>query len=274
MATSKEECIDALQRAADELGKSPTKPEYEELGLTPASATIIRNVGGWNKAKELAGLETNPSRGSRTQTKPDDVDIPAEVDWDELSVDQRWHYRNVESNTERTRRRRTRLRRWLFEQKEQSNGCSRCGEDNPACLDFHHRKDEDRLMSVNKMVVYGYGKGRIRKEIAKCDLLCANCHRLVHARPYSTSVRPRRLELRYWVLAVKDRSDGCSNCYVEDPHCLEFHHLDSEEKSRAVSQLINFEVSKEELKQEIEKCKILCANCHRIEHYSVPVSTH
>lgn len=55
-----EQCIDALHAAADRLGKSPTKAEYEELGLRPASATIMRNLGGWNAAKEAAGLQTNP----------------------------------------------------------------------------------------------------------------------------------------------------------------------------------------------------------------------
>jgi hypothetical protein len=52
MRTTERECLDALQEAAERLGKSPTKAEYEELGLRPASATIIRVVGGWNEAKE------------------------------------------------------------------------------------------------------------------------------------------------------------------------------------------------------------------------------
>jgi len=76
MATSEESCIEALQEAAKKLGKSPTKPEYEQLGLTPPSSTIIRNIGGWNRAKQLEDLDTNPSRGSRTQPKPDDVNLP------------------------------------------------------------------------------------------------------------------------------------------------------------------------------------------------------
>lgn len=40
--TTKAECLEALQRAAERLEESPTKAQYEELGLTPASATIIR----------------------------------------------------------------------------------------------------------------------------------------------------------------------------------------------------------------------------------------
>ena len=273
MSTSEKECIEALKEAAEKLGKSPTKPEYEQLGLTPASATIIRNVGGWNRAKKLAGLETNPSRGSRTQPKPDDVNLPDRSEWEELTVDQRWHYKNAKWNWERTRRRRARHRRWLFDIKQESEGCSRCGERNPACLDFHHRKDEDRFMPVNKLVPYGYGKERIREEIAKCDLLCANCHRKHHARPFSTNTRQRRVELRYWVLEQKAESTGCILCEEDNPHCLDFHHLHKEEKTRSVSQLINYEVSKDELKEEMDKCELLFANCHRKEHLSQPLGS-
>jgi hypothetical protein len=83
------ECIEALREAARRLGESPTKAGYEELELRPASATIIRHLGGWNAAKEAAGLTTNPSTGPRVGEKPDDVDLPAGVSWSDLSVDQR-----------------------------------------------------------------------------------------------------------------------------------------------------------------------------------------
>lgn len=109
MVTPPEECLDALREAAARLGESPTKADYEALGLTPASATIIRRLGGWNEAKQQAGLETNPSTGSRVGSKPEGVDCSDE-EWAAMSVDQRWHYRNVERNTERTLRRRARLR--------------------------------------------------------------------------------------------------------------------------------------------------------------------
>ena len=46
MTTTEQECLDALREAAERLGESPTKAAYEDLGLTPASATIIRVVGG------------------------------------------------------------------------------------------------------------------------------------------------------------------------------------------------------------------------------------
>ncbi|OIB55550.1 hypothetical protein BBD46_04405 [Natrialba sp. SSL1] len=73
--TTEAACLEALKRAAEEFGESPTKAQYEELGLTPAFATIIRTCGGWNDAKERAGLETSYSRGSRGNPKPDEIEL-------------------------------------------------------------------------------------------------------------------------------------------------------------------------------------------------------
>ncbi|WP_175507073.1 hypothetical protein [Halostagnicola kamekurae] len=43
--TTVEDCIAALEQAADRLEESPSKAQYESLGLTPASETIIRTMG-------------------------------------------------------------------------------------------------------------------------------------------------------------------------------------------------------------------------------------
>jgi hypothetical protein len=178
--TSADDCVQALREAADKLGESPTKAEYEALGVTPASATIQRVMGGWNAGKEAAGLETNPSTGSRVEPKPDDVSLPEGLQWEELSQDQRWHYRNRAWDRERTLDRRARHRAWVYEQKVRSDGCVRCGEDDPACLDYHHRDSTEKEMPVSEMVTYGYAKTKLRAEMDKCELLCANCHRKEH----------------------------------------------------------------------------------------------
>lgn len=180
MRTTKDECVTALRRAAERLGESPTKAQYEDLGLTPASATIIRVLDGWNTAKEAAGLEIYRSTGPRVGPKPDDVVLPEDAAWEDLSVDQRWHYRNVEWNTERTLDRRAELRAWAYEYKRASGGCVRCAEDDPACLDFHHIDTDRKEMTVSSMISYGYSKERLTEEMEKCEVLCANCHRKQH----------------------------------------------------------------------------------------------
>ena len=58
---------------------------------------------------------------------------------------------------------------------------------------------------------------------------------------------------------------GCERCgYNEDPVALDLHHIDP--KSKSVRQLQNHPL--ETIKLEIKKCSILCANCHRIHHFS------
>ncbi|MDS0260174.1 hypothetical protein NDI56_12290 [Haloarcula sp. S1CR25-12] len=100
--TSEDDCVRALCEATDRFGESPTKADYEDFGLTPASGTIQRVMGGWNEAKAAAGLGTNASTGSRVEPKPDDVELPDGLEWTELSQGQRWHYRNREWNTGRS----------------------------------------------------------------------------------------------------------------------------------------------------------------------------
>ena len=165
---------------AERLGESPTKAQYEELGLTPASATIQRVMGGWNEAKAAADLSTNASTGTRFQPKPDDVDLPDDLAWRELSQNQRWHYKNREWNKERTLDRRTRHRAWVHDRKRASDGCIECGENDPACLDCHHRDGVEKEMTICEMVTHGYSKDKLLDEMAKCEILCANCHRRKH----------------------------------------------------------------------------------------------
>ncbi|MFC3959672.1 homing endonuclease associated repeat-containing protein [Halovivax cerinus] len=123
MTPTVSECIDALRRAADELGESPTKAQYEELEMTPASATIMKtvSVGGWDEAKSIAGLETYDraaSGGTPVQPQPDWVELPEDTTWEALSGRQRWYYKNRADRIARKDRRRERLRDRLFEYKQ------------------------------------------------------------------------------------------------------------------------------------------------------------
>lgn len=275
MPTSEAECLDALRRAGEQLGESPTKQQYEQLGLTPAASTILRVVGGWNEAKKKAGLSTNASRGSRLESKPDDVDIPDGQTWSELSQDQRWHYRNAEWNAERTRQRRARLRQWVNEQKAE-RGCADCGVSDPACLGLHHRDEDEKEMAVTELITYGHGKSALGDEVERCEVLCANCHRKRHDRRPTVVTsdrkpRTKRERQQSWAYAYR-RERGCQRCTENDPVCLQFHHPDPERKSGSIGDLIADSADTDEVRTEAEQCVVLCANCHRREHFEPPVT--
>jgi hypothetical protein len=57
--------------------------------------------------------------------------------------------------------------------------CSRCGEDHPACLDFHHRDPATKDMNIAQ-VMGNISLKRLREEVQKCDVICSNCHRKLH----------------------------------------------------------------------------------------------
>ena len=57
--------------------------------------------------------------------------------------------------------------------------CRECGEDHPACLEFHHRDPGQKEGNVSIMF-RKVRRERWEAEIAKCDVLCSNCHRKLH----------------------------------------------------------------------------------------------
>lgn len=62
---------------------------------------------------------------------------------------------------------------------EAGGACVDCGVSYPAhVFDFHHRNPEEKEFSLSASPTSSMA--RLRKEAAKCDLLCANCHRLRH----------------------------------------------------------------------------------------------
>ena len=59
-------------------------------------------------------------------------------------------------------------------------GCLVCDENDPACLDFHH-DNPNKEFSVGVAASRKVAWHKIEKEIAKCVVLCSNCHRKLHA---------------------------------------------------------------------------------------------
>ena len=55
--------------------------------------------------------------------------------------------------------------------------CERCGETDPRVLEFHHVGEKDA--EITRLISGGWSIKRIQKEIDKCQVLCANCHRKI-----------------------------------------------------------------------------------------------
>jgi hypothetical protein len=57
----------------------------------------------------------------------------------------------------------------------QRAGCTDCGEQDPVVLEFDHRADKREAVV---RLACGCSLETLRQEIAKCDVRCANCHRV------------------------------------------------------------------------------------------------
>lgn len=76
--------------------------------------------------------------------------------------------------------------------------------------------------------------------------------------------RERRLELK--MKAIKYKGGKCSKCgYSLDHSALEFHHVDMSTKEFNISKYALNRPWKE-VQDELDKCILLCANCHREVH--------
>ena len=89
-------------------------------------------------------------------------------------AERRWYHANKATVAAKKDRKRKRLREIVREAK--SRPCADCGQTYPYyVMDLDHT-GEDKSMIVSKLVNFGATQ-RLLDEIAKCEVVCANCHR-------------------------------------------------------------------------------------------------
>jgi hypothetical protein len=91
----------------------------------------------------------------------------------------RKHYEKTKEATKMRTAKQSRTGKEKWDAFKSTLHCARCSENHIATLDFHHINPEDKEYAVsnlvsNKMFTKAY------KEIKKCIVLCANCHRIHH----------------------------------------------------------------------------------------------
>lgn len=66
--------------------------------------------------------------------------------------------------------------------------------------------------------------------------------------------------------AIQYKGGKCIDCGIQSPHsCIyDFHHLDPNTKEYEWVKLR--QMSDQKIKDELDKCILLCSNCHRIRH--------
>jgi len=128
------------------------------------------------------------------------------------------------------------------------------------CEDVAYTHKDLERFKTNKRSKHGY------------DSLCKKCHS-DHNNKYN------KKHIKYkgeWYRNKRNRNRDKLEKYIGGwvcNHCnfthttltpFDFHHITPEEKEKEVSYLLTGRW--ENLKREVDKCILLCSNCHRIEH--------
>ena len=143
--------------------------------------------------------------------------------------------------------------------KRSAVGCNDCGAQITA-IAFRCRSCQMRFMRKNNGGWNKIGD----KPLTGAEI--AARYRAKHPERSKAASTQWKLSMRTFVATYKAER-GCEDCGTTDARVLDLHHRDKEEKVMAVSQMINRH-SKTAVLAEMDKCRVLCANCHRIEHYS------
>lgn len=124
--------------------------------------------------------------------------------------------------------------------------CIRCGGDFKA---FFSNKKTGKKSKVCKPCIRKYDKSHYDK----------NKHK--YRKTKNDKRKDRAIKIRSFIISLLKKSK-CMDCGNNDWRVLEFDHRDMNNKSMNIADATKY--SLEKTKKEIEKCDIVCSNCHRI----------
>lgn len=141
--------------------------------------------------------------------------------------------------------------------------CSSCGYSRyqgalclPVCQHLRKHKTYIKMGSLAGTLPLSQ---RVRDELAQRELLCMNCYRATQCK----TDNPTKIKL------VNMKGGACSSCGYSSRACaLDFHHVDGR-GAPTKSLTIGSRTKKSDLislTAEVEKCILLCSNCH-LEHH-------
>jgi len=125
------------------------------------------------KCKTEKNLHLFPAREKSKDGRASWCRACYKTNWEKRYYENHAHYRNSH-NTSRNKIREQNARK-VFDYLSK-NPCINCGESDPIVLEFDHRNKDDKIENISNMIINSTWQ-RIKNEIEKCDVLCANCHR-------------------------------------------------------------------------------------------------
>jgi hypothetical protein len=187
-----------------------------------------------------------------------------------------YYARNSRREIERVRGRQDLTIAFLRDLRERP--CADCGGTFAAHqMDFDHRDPLQKAFRLTMGAAMLKRRDILMEEVQKCDIVCANCHRLRtwerHRRRGPGTGTSRYLDRRKaaWraqaALLDRLRDVPCGDCGGRfQPCAMDFDHRDPGTKRSMVTRMIG-RVGTERILAEVAKCDIVCANCHRLRTF-------
>jgi hypothetical protein len=160
--------------------------------------------------------------------------------------------------------------------------CLDCGQSFAAYqMDFDHREPSAKSFRLTSPTALGSSRERLLAEVAKCDVVCAVCHRIrtrtqhqerLRERPSAGASRYLARQRRLWAAHARVLDDlrqvPCADCRGRYPPCaMDFDHRAGSDKTVGVTRMVG-RAGIRRILAEAAKCDIVCANCHRARTYS------
>ncbi len=112
----------------------------------------------------------------------------------------------------------------------------------------------------------------LRLEAMKTQLICGRCHVGVTVERRSVvKGYDKNTQSKYdYVDALKQKSECvlCKSSPKNNTQFFEYDHIDPSKKSASIAEMCNTSIyALDDVKYEINKCRLLCRHCHRIHTY-------
>jgi len=142
--------------------------------------------------------------------------------------------------------------------------CKYCGENDPCCLNFHHIDSHKKVNTVAQLIRNATSLKKLQEEIDKCEVVCVNCHRVLHYMGGSLSTKSNKVVR--WYQAYKN-SLQCDKCGKSGDGIIDFHHINDDKLFSVGNRKLMRHLTKDDILKEIQKCIPVCGNCHcKIHH--------
>lgn len=166
------------------------------------------------------------------------------------------------------------------------------GTNTKAVSKYHHYKECDKCGETKRLADFAIIRRKLRAANPKrYSRKCKECSRAPSATEVDPNFKPDRVnkapvkkrsltERRAYsaeyqrkarravrIKAMEYLADkGCCECGERDPRVLEFDHIKPADKKHDICTLLGsgYSWASETLRGEIRKCRVLCANCHRL----------